>query len=551
MKEMLKKTASICCSLLLLLCVGCSTNDPITVPSNDSGKKPSVITGETNSYYGTWASSQYLTESSNMPPVSLESHTLRQIVHTSIAGNAIRLKFSNRLGGSVMELSSVHIALSKGSGAIDSSTDTIVTFDGATSVSIAAGNDVVSDTFVFDLPAVSDVAVSVYFGSVPSSITGHPGSRTTSYIMSDNVVSAASCTGASTCDHWYAFSGIDIYSTDSYRTVVCFGDSITDGRGTTTNAQNRWTDNFASILQQNDETKNVGVINEGIGGTLVSSSGTERFVRDVISQPGVKYMIMLYGVNDIMYGGSSAATITSTYKSLIKKAHAAGILAYGCTILPFGSCSSFNTSFESVRTSVNDWIVNTSSDDGGFDGVIDFASALQDQSDNTKLATAYDSGDGLHPGPAGYVKMAQTIDTSLCTSTKTPTVTAAPLTITTASTFTYDLPSTLNVGDVVTVHIVGTNAGTTGFRSWLINNNAYTMSNIYSDTANMTEASFDKTYDLTVQDKDSHGTTTATKLYFKGPTYNTAIKDITVTAVSVTINGATTTYDPSEAVIAQ
>src|SRR5574344_1281602 len=113
MKEMLKKTASICCSLLLLLCVGCSTNDPITAPSNDSGKKPSVITGETNSYYGTWASSQYLTESSNMPPVSLESHTLRQIVHTSIAGNAIRLKFSNIVGGSVIELSSVHIALSK------------------------------------------------------------------------------------------------------------------------------------------------------------------------------------------------------------------------------------------------------------------------------------------------------------------------------------------------------------------------------------------------------------------------------------------------------
>jgi lysophospholipase L1-like esterase len=551
MKSTIKNIAAGVVLLMFFTNTGCVAQ-PVSSSDNDIGNTAEILSDtSSDSYYGTWASSQYLTENGNMPGVSLEAHTLRQIVRTSIAGSAIRLRFSNRLGTGALELDSVHIALSAGSGSINSSTDTVVTFDGKTAVSIAAGENAYSDTFKFDLPAVTDIAVSIYFGSVPDELTGHPGSRTTSYIMNGDVVSAESAAAVTTADHWYFFSGIDIYSTDSYRTVVCFGDSITDGRGTTTNAQNRWTDELATILQQNDSTKNVGVINEGIGGTLVSSSGVERFTRDVISQPGVKYVIMLYGVNDIIFGGATSESIISVYKSLIKKAHKAGILAYGGTILPFGDYSSYTAEFEAVRETVNAWILNTSADDGGFDGIIDFASAVKDSGDGTKLSSACGSEDGLHPGPAGYKLIAETIDTSLLINTETPSASASSLTVTSVSNFSYTLPSSVKAGTAVTVTVTGTNSGTTGFRSWLIDGNQTTVSNQYTDSlytnytgGTMENGSFSFTYILTA-------TETASSLFFKAPTYNTKIQNIEIDSLSITTGGTTTAYDPSEATVIQ
>lgn len=368
-------------------------------------------------WVGTWGTSPYLTESGNMPPVALSNNTLRQVVRVSIGGSKVRLKFSNQWGNAPLVMQSVHLAVSTGGSAINTSTDKVVTFGGSQSVTVAAGSTVTSDTLVYSLPALTNMAITTYFGSVPSALTGHPGSRTTSYIKTGNAVSVQTMSAPSTTDHWYVITGIDIGTDDTtYKSAIGFGDSITDGRGTTTNAQNRWTDLFATLLQGNSATTKVGMLNQGIGGTLVSGSGLSRFDRDVLGQSGTRYVVILYGINDIIYGGASAATVTNAYKTLISKAHASNLLAYGGTILPFGSNSSYTASFESVRQTVNSWIKSTTVANGGFDRVIDFDAALRDPSNQTKLLSTYDSGDGLHPGPAGYQKMADTINVSYFTN---------------------------------------------------------------------------------------------------------------------------------------
>lgn len=379
--------------------------------------KSTVVSSLKNkkTYCGSWASAQYVTEASNMPAIPLAHYTLRQIVHTSIAGDTIRLSFSNACGEKEIEMQSVHIALSLGGSKIDTSTDTVVTFNGSESVTILPGKEIFSDDVSFKLPAITNVAVSIYFASVPEKLTGHPGSRTTSYVQLGNMVSEPRISVISSLEHWYVLSGIDVLSDDTLKSVVCFGDSITDGRGTTTDAQNRWTDFLAARLQNNESTKKISVLNEGIGGTLVSGSGVQRFKNDVLNQRGVSYIVMLYGVNDIVYANAPAASVISVYKKLIAQAHKANVLMYGCTILPFGKCNDYTEKREAVRKEVNDWIRTTSAADGGFDACIDFDAVMRDPANEQNTLAVYNCGDGLHPSPAGYQKMAEAIDLSLFT----------------------------------------------------------------------------------------------------------------------------------------
>lgn len=168
--------------------------------------------------------------------------------------------------------------------------------------------------------------------------------------------------------HWYIITGIDVLG--SNKSVVAFGDSVTDGRGLTTNAQNRWTNCLASRLQANDTTSNVGVLSQGIGGTLVMGSGISRFDNDVLEQSGARYLIILYGINDIVYASADATRLINTYKTFIRKAHPKNILVYGGTLLPFGCNSAYTAAKETVRQAVNTWIRSTRAADGGFDAVL-------------------------------------------------------------------------------------------------------------------------------------------------------------------------------------
>jgi len=372
-------------------------------------------------WVGTWTASPYLADSTAQPPSSLTNAMLRQVTKVSLGGNWIRVQFSNLSGDGPVTIKSAHVALCKSTttnATIDVTTDKALAFYGSAGVTIAKGAEVWSDPIDLTMPALSQVSITTIFGSVPSKLTGHAGSRTTSYLVPNGTsISAADLTAsAQNTDHWYYISGIDVIADPSAKGLVAIGDSITDGRGSDTNKNNRWTDILAARLQNNPATANVSVMNQAIGGTaLVGSSGTAaqaRFARDVLGQSGVKYAIVLDGVNDIG-GNVQFPAMKAAYDSLISAAHNKGVLIFGGTIVPFGGSGYYSVAHEDVRTQVNAYIRS-----GVFDGYIDFDAAVSDGASPPKLQTAYATWaqtDWLHPSPAGYKKMGDTPDLTLFT----------------------------------------------------------------------------------------------------------------------------------------
>ena len=387
-----------------------------------SGRAPAA-----ESWVGTWATSMQRVEPANLPPPpGLGDTTLRQVVHVSIGGKTVRARFSNTFGDGPLTLTSVHLAVSAGGGAIKAGSDHVLTFGGADSVTIPPGALAVSDETDFDLAPLSSVALTVHLKGAPEAITGHPGSRTTSYLSAGDLVSAPDLPQAAKTDHWYFIMGLDVVAGPPSAAVAVLGDSITDGRGSTTNGNDRWTDQLARILQAGQGTRNIGVLNEGIGGNNILHNGLgpsalSRYDRDVIDQPGVRWVIILEGVNDLggavkaRAAGKPAATagdIIAAYEQFVAKAHARGIRAYGATILPFGGFASYFTpESEADRQKVNDWIRRS----GVFDGVIDLDLATRDNEKPSFLSAAAGSTDHLHPGPAGYESMAEAVDLGLFT----------------------------------------------------------------------------------------------------------------------------------------
>ena len=369
-------------------------------------------------WVGTWAGSPYY-DSGNQPPASLSNAVLRQVVHISLGGSQFRFQFSNLFGNGPVTIASAHIALCTATPAVDSTidpaTDTALAFSGSASATIAQGQELWSDPINFPIAALGNVSITTAFGSVPSSVVGHSGSRTTSYLQAGSSdVSAASMASAQTTDHWYYISGIDVMADTAALAAVAIGDSITDGRGTDTNKNNRWTDILAARLQANAATAHVAMLNQGIGATsLVGTSGTAaqaRFNRDVLGQSSVRYAIVFDGVNDIG-GGAQFAGMKAAYDDMIARAHAKGVLIYGATILPFGANSYYSAAHEAVRVQVNEYIKS-----GAFDGYIDFEAAVTDGQNPPKLDTVsatWAQQDGLHPGPAGYQKIGDAADLTM------------------------------------------------------------------------------------------------------------------------------------------
>ncbi len=370
----------------------------------------------------TWACGPQLTEPSNLPPVPLANNTLRQFVRVSIGGTRLRVRFSNAYGTEPVTLRAAHLALAAGSpstGNINPATDKPLSFRGAPSVVIPAGEVVYSDIVDFNLPALTNLAISIYFGNISATtINGHPGSRTTSFIIASNVVSAANMPAAATTAHWYIITGVEVLADSSSHAVVTLGDSITDGRGSTTDGNDRWPDFLAQRLQSNPPTIKVAVANMGIGGNAVVAGGlgptaTRRFDRDVLNQSGVRWVVVFEGVNDI--GGDStgtvAANLIAAFTQFAARAHARNLLIYAATITPFGGSSYYSASHEAARQTVNSWIRTNSL----YDAVIDFDAAARDPANPVNLLPAYDSGDHLHLNPAGYQALANAIDLSLFT----------------------------------------------------------------------------------------------------------------------------------------
>jgi lysophospholipase L1-like esterase len=373
-------------------------------------------------WVGTWATSVQLTEPRNLPPEpGLANNTLRQVVRVSIGGERLRLKFSNMFGDEPVVIEAAHLALSEGNGAIDTASDHALSFGGATGITIAPGTDVMSDPIDFSVDPRTDLAVTTKFGAMSNTvITGHPGSRTTSYIQEGDAVSAPALGGAPHTDHWYIITEIDVV--DAYgRAVVTLGDSITDGRGSTTNQQNRWPDVLAERLLGNESTSDIAVLNAGIGGNCVlrpclGPAALDRFDRDVINQDNVRWVIILEGVNDI--GGSrpdSSASVAehliSAFQDLIDRAHAHDIEVFGATIMPFGASFYDSPQHEAARQTVNEWIRTS----GAFDAVVDLDAATRDPDNPARLLPVADDGDHLHPSVEGHRMMAEAVDLSLFT----------------------------------------------------------------------------------------------------------------------------------------
>ena len=348
-------------------------------------------------YSTTWGTSLYLIESS---PIPFSSGTIKAKVYISLSGEKIRLKLSNQSGKSDLEINSIKIAnsISQGTGEIDETSNTPILFENKENIIIPAGSEVYSDIFSYPLKALSEVAISIYFGKVPNEYTGHEASMTYSFIEEGNKVNNVIISTKNKIAHYYFISLIETISEIKKDTKVCFGDSITDGVGSTNDRHNRYPDLLSTKLRLNKDTAGISVVNEGITSTRVTEHGIERYTHDVLDIKGVKYIIMLYGVNDINWLNSKSDEVISCYKKIIGIAHEKKLFIYGCTVLPYGNNEIWTKEREWVRNEVIDWIRNTKVEDGGFDHVFDFDKYVKDPNDDTKLYKEYDSGDGIHPG---------------------------------------------------------------------------------------------------------------------------------------------------------
>ncbi len=381
-------------------------------------------------WVSSWGASQQIPEPQNALPVDdMRDATVRQIVHLSLGGSALRVHLSNAFGREALHFTSVHIAapVSPASAAIEPGSDRALTFAGKPDVTIPPGAEYVSDPVEMPVAALSNIAVTSHLDEPPSPETGHPGSRSTTYYVHGDQVSAADLPDAKHVDHWYQLTEIDVQTKRGAAVVVALGDSITDGHASTTNGNDRWTDRLAKQLQASAKTRNIGVSNQGIGGNHLLTDGLgpnvlERFDRDVLAPAGVRWVIVFEGVNDLgslsRRGNATpedhaelVARIIAAYQQIIERAHAHGLRVYGATITPFvGSFYAAPGSLgEQDREEVNQWIRAK----GNFDAVIDFDAVVRDPEHPDRMLPAYDCGDHLHPGPAGYKAMGDAVSLSL------------------------------------------------------------------------------------------------------------------------------------------
>ncbi len=368
----------------------------------------------------TWSTGPQLVETRNNPPSpGLTDNSLRQVVRVSIGGEILRVKFSNEYSKNPVIMHSVQVAASAGGNSIISSTNIELTFNGKKEVTMEPGTTVTSDPVSFDLNPRMDVTITIYFGNTSPDVTGHPGSRTTSYILAGNNTSITDFSGSVETEHWYVINGIDVMAPSAAYCIAILGNSITDGRGSTTNMQNRWPDLLAERFLANPATKQVGVLNLGIGGNCVlrnclGPAGTSRYENDILNQQGVRAVIIFEGVNDIgSIRSAEAATsvaggLIDAYTKMIESAHSRGLKIYGATITPFKGNGYYNQYSESCRKEVNEWIRTS----GLYDAVFDFDRVVRDPDDPEKLISAYQN-DGLHPDLSGFRKMADCIDLKL------------------------------------------------------------------------------------------------------------------------------------------
>lgn len=366
-------------------------------------------------WVGTWATAPQTVVRSFMPYNNcMTNRSVRQVVKVSIGGDVIRLKLSNIYSMQPVEIRSIYIAHAKDSSDIDAKTAQYFKFGNSYKTIIPAGKQIVSNALKFKLRNLERVAITINYTSAPEIPTVHMGSRTTSYIMKGVTNAHSNFAKAFRENHWYNISGIDVYTmSNNMSAIAIIGNSITDGKCSTDNAQNRWPDVMSEMLQLKHKITNQGVLNLGIGNNRVTVPGgfgalaKERFDRDILMQSGVKKVVIFEGVNDIgaARSGNSetvARQIIESIHGMVKKAKARKMKVYLGTITPFKGAGYYTHFHEAARLYVNDWIRSQAKN---VDGILDFAKLLQDPNDDRRMKREYASNDWLHPNPTGYKAM--------------------------------------------------------------------------------------------------------------------------------------------------
>ena len=377
---------------------------------------------QTRDWVTTWATALQIAEPHNNPPApGLAGNSFRQIVQVSIGGKSLRLHLSNLFNEDETEILGVEIARAATMGAspeILPGSTVELTFGGCRSFTMAPGEEVVSDPVRFKLAERENLAVTIHYGKISATrLTSHPGSRTTSYIAAGNTTDFSAPVAKT--DHWYTISAIDVKPRRRSAAIAVLGDSITDGRGTTTNGQDRWTDQLSRSLLSDRRTRNLSVLNFGLGGNCILRGGNgptaqSRYRRDLFGPRGVKYVILFEGTNDL--GGSrdgvaTAEQIKAVFRDIIREAHERGIRVIGATVTSaVGSFYQREGEHEKGRQALNAWIRES----GEFDGVIDFDKITAGPDDPTRINPAFlFENDWLHLNADGYRLMGTSIDRSL------------------------------------------------------------------------------------------------------------------------------------------
>ena len=351
---------------------------------------------------------------------SMTDTTYRDVVHITMGGHAFRLRLTNEFGAAPLKIGGVHIAISAGDGAIKSGTDKRITFGGEPATVIPDGAFVLSDPVEMDAKAFTNLAVSIFVPAQAIKVmTVHPLGNATTYIASGDGLSDVKLTNPKAVYSWYLLKGIETLADEHSAAIVTLGDSITDGRSSTLDANSRWPDILATRLQNDKQLAGLSVLNAGISGNRIlhdfdGPSALARFDRDVIAQSACKYLIILEGINDIGQTAVpkfpnqqvGAKDIILGLEQLISRAHEHSIKVFGATIIPYEGAAYYSADGERDRQTVNSWIRTS----GIFDGVIDFDKAVRDPSHPTRMLPMYDDGHHLHPNDAGYHAMAGAIN---------------------------------------------------------------------------------------------------------------------------------------------
>ena len=356
------------------------------------------------------------------PARSFNNQTLRMTVKTSIGGSKLRVHLSNAFGTVPLTIGAAHIALHGTDSAIVPGSDRALTFNGKPSVTIPIGAEMISDPIALDVPALGNLAISVYVPGDSGPASTHAlGLHTTWISANGDFTSAPEFTDADKTQAWYWVSDVDVQAPADSATIVAFGDSITDGATSTPNTDRSWPSDLAARLVADPAHSHISVVNQGISGNKILSDGAgvsalARFDRDVLAQPGVKWLMILEGINDIngaarptpLAPAVTADDLIGAMKQMVERAHDHGIKVIGCTLTPFGNATE---TVEAMRQAENAFIRTP----GNFDAVVDFDKAVQDPANPRQFRAGFNNTDKLHPNDAGYKAMADAVDLSLFT----------------------------------------------------------------------------------------------------------------------------------------